>query len=246
MGLETPATDVEVRLEENKEMWGGGDSAGRAGAAAIASQARGSGGGATKNGHIVEATALATLHLEVSEHQGEGAAATSHPNGPAALGIIRVALRVAGAGDLPRQACQLPATGICEEAWVMRMVGECGQMDAPPLSPLPATFAVGGSETTLGHVSVRVEDDSHDMPGGGEGWGGAVAAEGAQEVALVPGGPVVDLEVVIGAGSMVLQLKVAEGEQDGGALSHHDQPRALRLIGVRPREVGAGEIAEGC
>lgn len=128
MRFEASATDVEVRLEENEEVWGGGDGAGRAGAAAIASQAGGGGGGATEKGHVVEATALATLHLEVSEHQGEGAAATSHPNGPAALGVIGVALGVAGAGDLPRQACQLPTTGIYEEAQVMRMVGEDGWM----------------------------------------------------------------------------------------------------------------------
>lgn len=73
-----------------------------------------------------------------------------------------------------------------------------------------------------------------------------MATEGAQEVAPVAGGPVVDLEVVVGAGGVVLQLKVAEGEQDGGALGHHDQPRALCLVGVRPREVGAGEVAGGC
>lgn len=121
-----------------------------------------------------------------------------------------------------------------------------GRMDALPPPSLPATFPVGGGEAALGHVAVGAEDDGHDVPGGGEGWRGAAAAEGAQEVALVPGSPVVDLEVVIGAGGVVLQLEVAEGEQDGGALGHHDQPRALRLVGVPPREVGAGEIAVGC
>lgn len=95
-------------------------------------------------------------------------------------------------------------------------------------------------------MAVGAEDDGHDVPGGGEGRRGAVATEGAQEVAPVAGGPVVDLEVVVGAGGVVLQLKVAEGEQDGGALGHHDQPRALCLVGVRPREVGAGEVAGGC
>lgn len=98
----------------------------------------------------------------------------------------------------------------------------------------------------LGHVPVGAEDHGHDVPGRGEGWRGAVATEGAQEVAPVPGSPVVDLEVVVGAGVVVLQLEVAEGEQDGGALGHHDEPCALCLVGIQPWEVGAGEIARGC
>lgn len=119
-------------------MWGGGDDAGRPAAAAVAAQVGGSSSGAIKKGHVVKAAALAPLHLEVSEHQGEGAT-TSPPDPPAALGIIGVALGVAGAGDLPRQPCQLPATGICKEAGMMRMVGEGRWMDAPapPPSPLP-------------------------------------------------------------------------------------------------------------
>lgn len=97
----------------------------------------------------------------------------------------------------------------------------------------------------LGHVAVGAEDHGHDVPGGGEGWRGPVATEGAQEVSPVPGSPVVDLEVVVGTGVVVLQLEVAEGEQDGGALGHHDEPRALCLVGIQPWEVGAGEIARG-
>lgn len=244
MGFEAPAANVEVRLEQDEEVWGGGDGTRWAGTAAVASQAGGSSGGAIEKGHIVKGAALAPLHLEVGEHQCEGAA--SPPDAPAALGFVGVALGVAGAGDLPGQPCQLPTTGICGKAQMMRMVGEDRWMDAPPLPSLPTTFLVGSGEAALGHMPVGAEDDGHDMPGGGEGWRGAVAAEGAQEVALIPGSPVVDLEVVVGTGGMVLQLEVAEGEQDGGALGHHDQPRALCLVGVRPREVGAGEIARGC
>lgn len=227
-------------------MRGGGDGAGWAGVATVVSQAGGGSGGAIKNGHIVEATAMAPLHLEVNKHQGEGAAAASPTNAPPALGIVGVALWVARAGDLPGQPCQLPTTSICKEAWMMRMVEEDRQMDALPLSSLLTTFAVGSGEAMLGNVAVGAEDNGHDVPGGGEGWWRAATAESAQEVALVPGSPVVDLEVVVGAGGMVLQLEVAEGEQDGGALGHHDQPCALCLIGVRPWEVGAGEIARRC
>lgn len=111
-------------------MWGGGDGAGRAGTAAVTSQARGSDGGAIKKGHVVEATTLAPLHLEVSKHQGEGATAAGPPDAPAALGIVGVTLGVAGAGDLPREPRQLPATGICKEARIMRAVEEGGWMDA--------------------------------------------------------------------------------------------------------------------
>lgn len=227
-------------------MWGGGDGAGWAGIAAVVSQAGGGSGGAIKNGHIVEAAALAPLHLEVNEHQGEGAAAASPPDAPPALSIIGVALWVARAGDLPGQPCQLPATSICKEARMMRMVGKDRPTDALSLPSLPTTFPVGSGEAALGNVAVRAEDNGHDVPGGGEGWWRATTAEGAQEVALVPRSPVVDLEVVVGAGGVVLQLEVAEGEQDGGALGHHDQPHALCLVGVRPWEVGAGEIAGRC
>lgn len=140
MGLEAPAADVEVGLEEDEEVRGGGDDAGRAGAAAVTSQAGGGGGGAVEKGHIVKATALAPFYLEVGEHQGEGAATAAPPDAPAALGVVGVALGVARAGDLPRQPRQLPAAGVCEEAWMMRM--DDGWMDGWMLyhhhpSPLP-------------------------------------------------------------------------------------------------------------
>lgn len=119
-------------------------------------------------------------------------------------------------------------------------------MDTLMATRFPTTFVVGGGKATLGHMPVGAEDHSHDVPGRGKRWWGTAATEGAQEVALVPGCPIVDLEIVVSTGGVVLQLKVAEGEQDGGALGHHDQPGALRLVGVRPREIGAGEVARGC
>lgn len=84
------------------------------------------------------------------------------------------------------------------------------------------------------------------MPGGGEGWRGHPAAEPPQQVALVPGGAVVDLQEVEAAGVVVLQVKGVEGEQHGGALGHHNQPAALRVVGVEAGEVGAGEVSRRC
>lgn len=110
MSLEAPSHDVEVRLEEDEEVLGGGDGAGRPGTAAVATQAGGRGSGAIEEGHVVETTALAALHLEVGKDQGDRA--TSCPDAPAALGIIGIALGVPRAGDLPGQPRQLPATGI--------------------------------------------------------------------------------------------------------------------------------------
>lgn len=140
MGLEAPATDVEVRLEDDEEVWGGGDGAGRAGAAAVTSQVGGSDGGAIKKGHVVKTTALSPLHLEVSKHQGEGATPAGPPDAPAALGIVGVTLGVAWAGDLPREPRQLPTTGICKEARMMRAVEEETWMDGCSVTTTPPCY----------------------------------------------------------------------------------------------------------
>lgn len=95
----------------------------------------------------------------------------------------------------------------------------------------------------MGHVAVRAEDDGHGVPGGGELGRGVVPAEGAQQVPLVLGHAVVDLDVVVGAAGVELQLKVVEGEENRGALGHHDQPHALDVVGVEAREVRAGYVA---
>lgn len=94
-------------------MSGGGDGAGRAGATAVATQVGGSSSGAIKKGHVVEATALAALYLEVSKDQSEGP--ISRPDAPVALCVIGVALGVPWAGDLSRQPRQLSTTRICRE-----------------------------------------------------------------------------------------------------------------------------------
>lgn len=62
-------------------------------------------------------------------------------------------------------------------------------------------------------MPVRAEDDGHDVPGGGELWRGNVPAELPQHVALVLRDPVVNLDVVVVAVRMVLQLKVVEGQE---------------------------------
>lgn len=45
---------------------------------------------------------------------------------------------------------------------------------------------------------------------------------------------------------MVLQLKVMEGEVNRGALSHHNQPGTVAVVGVPAGEVWAGDITRGC
>lgn len=91
-----------------------------------------------------------------------------------------------------------------------------------------------------------MEDDRHDIPGRGELWRGDVAAECPQEVPLVLRYAVVDLDVVVRAAGVVLQLKVVEGEEDGGALCHHDQPGTVDVVGVQAGEVGTGDVARRC
>lgn len=90
-----------------------------------------------------------------------------------------------------------------------------------------------------------MEDDRHDVPGGGELRRRDVAAEHPEEVPLVLGHAVVDLDVVVGAAGVALQLEVVEGEVNGGALRHHDQPGAVAVVGVRAGEVRAGDITGG-
>lgn len=92
-------------------------------------------------------------------------------------------------------------------------------------------------------MPVRVEDDGHDVPGGGELRWGDVAAKRPKEVPRVLRYAVVDLDVVVSAVGMVLQLKVVKGEQDGGALRHHNEPGTVRVVGVQARVVWTGDIA---
>lgn len=104
------------------------------------------------------------------------------------------------------------------------------------------TFSVANVEALVRHVAVRVEDNGHDIPGRRElGWGD-VAAVCAQEVPLICRYAVVDLDVVVSAVGVVLQLEVVEGEEDGRALGHHDQPGAVYVVGIRTWEVWTGDI----
>lgn len=63
-----------------------------------------------------------------------------------------------------------------------------------------------------------MEDDRHDIPRRGKLRWGHVTAKYPKEVPLILRYAVVDLNVVVGAGGMVLQLKVVEGEENGGTL----------------------------
>lgn len=94
-------------------------------------------------------------------------------------------------------------------------------------------------------MSVRVEDDGHDVPGRAELWRRHVPAEFPQQVPLVLGDAVVDLDVVVGAVCVELQLEVMEGQQHRGALRHHNQPRTLHVIRVQTREIRAGYVPAG-
>lgn len=90
-----------------------------------------------------------------------------------------------------------------------------------------------------------MEDDRHDVPRRGELRRGDIAAKHPEEVALILGHAVVDLDVVEGAAGVVLQLKVVEGEVNGGALRHHNQPGAVAVVGVLAGKVWTGDITGG-
>lgn len=91
-----------------------------------------------------------------------------------------------------------------------------------------------------------MEDDRHDIPRRGELWWGDITAKHPEEVALVLGHAVVDLDVVVGAAGVILQLKVVKGEVNGGTLCHHNQPGAIAVVGVRAGKVWTGNITRGC
>lgn len=110
---------------------------------------------------------------------------------------------------------------------------------------MTVTFSVANAEAPVGHMPVGMEDDRHDVPRRGEPRRGDVAAKHPEEVALVLGHAVVDLDVVVGAAGVVLQLKVVEGEVNRGALGHHNQPGTVAVVGIRAGEVWAGDVTRG-
>lgn len=95
-------------------------------------------------------------------------------------------------------------------------------------------------------MAVWVEDNRHDIPWGGEPWRAHVATKRPEEVPFVLWDAVVDLDVVVCAAVVVLQLKVVEGEEDGRTLGHHDEPGTVDVVGVQAREVWAGDVAGWC
>lgn len=107
------------------------------------------------------------------------------------------------------------------------------------------TFPVSHQEARVSHVTVRVEDDGHDVPGRAEPRGRGVSAELPQEVAFVLRDAVVDFDVVVVAVGVVLQLKVVECQEHRRALGHHDQPGTVHVVWVKTREIRAGDVAAG-
>lgn len=91
-----------------------------------------------------------------------------------------------------------------------------------------------------------MEDDRHDVPRRGEPRWGDIAAKHPEEVALILGHAVVDLDVVVGAAGVVFQLKVVKGEVNGGAFRHHNEPGAVAVVGVQAGKVWTGDITRGC
>lgn len=90
-----------------------------------------------------------------------------------------------------------------------------------------------------------MEDDGHDIPGGGELRWGYVTTKCPEEVPLILRYAIVDLDIVVRTAGMVLQFKVVESEEDRGALSHYNQPGTLNVVGIHSREVWTGYIARG-
>lgn len=88
-----------------------------------------------------------------------------------------------------------------------------------------------------------MEDDGHDIPRGGELRGGDVATKYPKEVPLILGYAVVYLDIVVSTASVVLQLKMVEGEEDGGALRHYNEPGTVNVVGVQAWEVGTGDVS---
>lgn len=105
-----------------------------------------------------------------------------------------------------------------------------------------STFSVASTEAPEGHVTVRVEDQGHDVPRGGEPGRGGIPAEVPEEVPLILRYAVVYFDVVVGTAGVVLQLKVVEAEQNRGALWDHDQPGAVQVVGIQAGEVWAGDV----
>lgn len=111
---------------------------------------------------------------------------------------------------------------------------------------MTVTFSVANTEAPVGHMTVWVEDDRHDIPRRGELRWEDIATKHPEEVALVLSHTIVDLDVVVGAAGVVFQLEVVKGEVNGGALWHHNLPGAVAVVGVRAGKVWTGDIPRGC
>lgn len=113
MGLEAPASDVEVRLEDHLQLVAQGNKGGGPGTATVLmpmSRAR-----CSEHSHVVVHTSTAALYLEVHEHQLD----SSRPRGtdqPVALHIVGIVVGVLGTAEDPRKASQDTTAHICKGA----------------------------------------------------------------------------------------------------------------------------------
>lgn len=111
VGFEPTSTDVEIRLEDYQELVGGGDGVRGLVCTAVFPQVAVGDRRAVKQGDKVKITSLIVFQLEVQEDQGDHAG-VGHVDGPGAVGVVVVLLRVARTGDYTGQACEDSATHI--------------------------------------------------------------------------------------------------------------------------------------
>lgn len=87
-----------------------------------------------------------------------------------------------------------------------------------------------------------MEDNGHDIPGGGKTRWGSVTTICSKKVALILRYAIVYFDVIISTGGVVLQLYVVKSEENRGALWYHNQPGTVNVIGVKSWEIWTGEI----
>lgn len=101
VGLEPTSTNVEIRLEDYQKLIGGGHNIWGFICPAVFPQVSVGDCWAIKHGNKVKITSLIVFQLEVQKYQGDHTG-VGHVDGPRAVGIVAVLLRVAWTGDYTR------------------------------------------------------------------------------------------------------------------------------------------------